>query len=137
MKINADNLIAGRFATVAAKSALLGENVEIINCATAVIGGDRKRIFAEYQRKRNLGTHRKGPFFIRQPDRFVKRLIRGMLPHRQDKGAKALKRIMCYSGVPAGAKVEDYQSIEAAHVGKLKSTKFVTIRDICRNMGGK
>ena len=137
MKINAENLVVGRFATIAAKRALLGEKVEIINCADAVISGNRKKVLAEYDRKRNLGTHRKGPFYIRQPDRFVKRLIRGMLPHRQDKGTKALKRIMCYSGVPAGAKVEEYQSIESANVKKLRSTKYVTIKDICKHMGGK
>jgi large subunit ribosomal protein L13 len=137
MKIDAENLIAGRLATVAAKQALLGEQVEIVNCAKAVISGDRKKIFADYQRKRNMGTHRKGPFYFRQPSRFMKRLIRGMLPHRQEKGEKALKRIKCYSDLPAEFKKDDFKTIENADASKLKSRKFVYIADICKSMGGK
>jgi large subunit ribosomal protein L13 len=137
MKIDAENLVAGRFATVAAKNALLGEEVEIINCSKAVISGSRKEIFADYMRKQKMGTHRKGPFYFRQPDRFVKRLIRGMLPHRQEKGRLALSRIKCFSGIPESVEREDFKSLDSANVKKLRSTDFVYVEDICRIMGGK
>ena len=137
MKIDAKNLIVGRFAVVAAKAALLGEHVEIINCDMAVISGSRLGIHAEWLRKAGMGTHRKGPFYDRQPQRLVKRIIRGMLPHKQSKGAMALDRIKCFSGVPATVKKEDFKTIESADLKKLKSTRFVTIAEICKVMGGK
>ena len=37
MIIDATELIVGRFATVAAKKALLGERIDIINCEKAII----------------------------------------------------------------------------------------------------
>jgi large subunit ribosomal protein L13 len=137
MKINAENLIVGRIASVAAKQALLGEPVEIINCDRAVISGSRQHQYAEWLRKVKMGTHRKGPFYRRQSNMLVKRIIRGMLPHKQQKGALALKRITCFSCIPPDVKKEDYKTIESADVRKLESTKYVYIKDICKVMGGK
>ncbi|MFH0979115.1 MAG: 50S ribosomal protein L13 [Candidatus Woesearchaeota archaeon] len=137
MKIDAENLLLGRFAARAAKSALLGEDVQIINCDKAVVSGRRLYVFQQYLRRKRMGTHRKGPFYFTAPDRFVKRTIRGMLPHRQEKGRLALKRIMCYSGVPVSMKKEDFHAVKSAHVAKLNSTKFVSVRQICSAMGGK
>jgi large subunit ribosomal protein L13 len=137
MKINAENLIVGMVASVAAKKALLGEQVEIVNCGQAVMSGKKTVTFQSYVRKQKMGTHRKGPFYFREPDRFVKRVIRGMLPHRQEKGRQALKRIRCFQGIPDSAKKEDYKTIESAHFTKLKSTRYVYVKDVCRIMGGK
>ena len=39
--IDADNLILGRMATTAAKSALAGENVVIVNCEKAIVTGKK------------------------------------------------------------------------------------------------
>ncbi|MFH1511031.1 MAG: 50S ribosomal protein L13 [Candidatus Woesearchaeota archaeon] len=137
MKIDASNLLVGRFATVAAKSALLGETVEVINCEKAVISGSREQVLQEWLRKSKMGTHRKGPFYIRQPDRIVKRIIRGMLPHRQPKGAAALKRIRCFTGIPSDCKKDDFKQISGALCSKLQSTRFVTVGEISKTIGGK
>ncbi len=44
MIINADNLIIGRIASFAAKKALLGEKVVIVNSEEAVMTGKKKRL---------------------------------------------------------------------------------------------
>ena len=44
MIINADNLVLGRMAAIAAKQALLGEDVRIVNCEKAIITGDITQI---------------------------------------------------------------------------------------------
>jgi len=135
MKIDAENLIVGRMATVAAKHALQGEQVEIINCDKAVISGNSAWLKDEWTRKRHQGTHRSGPYYDKRPERFVKRIIRGMLPHRQAKGEAALKRITCHVSAPEGS--SGHKTIEEANFKKLKSARFMYIKDIVKTMGGK
>ena len=71
MIIDATNLVLGRFSTVAAKKALLGEQVDIINSEKAVIAGDKKVVFAKYKNIRERGAPLVGPYFPRETDRFV------------------------------------------------------------------
>src|SRR3990167_9129592 len=114
--IDAKNLIVGRFATVAEKQALLGQEIAIVNCEHAYITGTKKRIINEYKRKRAMGTWATGPFYHRQPDRLVRRMIRGMLPHKQPKGKSAYGRIMCYIGVPIELQEQKAITLENAHI---------------------
>jgi len=100
MLIDSKNIILGRLASFAAKHALLGENVDIVNCERAVITGNKKRTLRDYNERLDRGSKAKGPFVNKRPDMFVKRVIRGMLPYRKENGKKALKRIKCYIGVP-------------------------------------
>ena len=88
--INAKNLILGRLASSVAKRALLGESIELVNCEQAVITGNKKWLIARYRQRRERGTPTQGPFFPRQPERFVKRTIRGMLPYKKELGRAAL-----------------------------------------------
>ena len=101
MIIDATNLILGRLAAVAAKKALLGETIDIINCEKSVVTGTKSAILEKYLHRWHLGRNPfKGPFYQRQPEKFVKRTIRGMLPYKQEKGVAALKRVKCFLGVP-------------------------------------
>ena len=137
MIINAENLIMGRVATVAAKKAILGEKVDIINCEKAVMTGNKQEIFARFKRKREMGQVFHGPYILRNPERFFKRAIRGMLPYKQPKGRDALARIKCHIGVPEELKDQKTEIIEKANISKVASLRFVTIKDICKSMGGK
>ncbi|MFH1400006.1 MAG: 50S ribosomal protein L13 [Nanoarchaeota archaeon] len=134
--IDATDTIVGRFSTVAAKQALLGEKVDIINCEKAIISGDKYGIIAATFRRRNLGTF-KGPFYIRQPDRFVRRIIRGMLPYKQTRGRDAYKRIMCHVGVPDEFKDGKAIRMEEATSEKLPNSKYMLVGELCRRIGGK
>ena len=137
MIIDATNLIVGRFATQVAKKALLGESVDIVNCENAVISGKRDNIIGEYMQKKQRGIPTKGPFISTLPDRFVKRIIRGMLPYKQEKGEKAFKRIKCHIGLPESLKEQKMHSISDASFSKLSSQDYVRVGELCKLIGGK
>jgi large subunit ribosomal protein L13 len=132
--IDAKEAIVGRVGTFAAKQALLGEQVAIINCQDAVFTGSKKRIIADWKRKFSMGVPRKGPFIPRLPDRFMRRVIRGMLPYKQARGIDAFRRIMCYVGEP---KLEGKViTLEGASVEKLPNMKYVSVGAVCKVLGG-
>jgi large subunit ribosomal protein L13 len=135
--IDAKDLICGRIATFAAKQALLGESIVVVNSERAVLTGHKKKILADYQRKRAMGTWATGPFYHRSPDRLLRRMIRGMLPHKQEKGRDAFKRIMCYLGVPEEFKGKEAMSIERAHLRKLPNLKFMHLQELSKLLGGR
>lgn len=134
MIIDAKNMIVGRFATVAAKKALLGETIDIINCEDAIITGKKKYLLDNYQRRKNMGTF-KGPFLPRMPDRFVRRIIRGMLPYKQEKGKNAYQRIKCHIGVPRKLKDQEAQKIKDAGISKMNNLNYLSVKEICKKLG--
>ncbi len=136
MILDAKNLKLGRLAQFAAKKALLGEEVTIVNCADAVVSGKKERVFADYKRKRDMGTF-KGPFIHRKPDMLVKRTIRGMLPYKSYRGKNAMSRIRCYSNVPEKLKQEKAETIKSFDAANMKNLYYVTVSQICAHLGGK
>jgi len=137
MIIDANNLILGRLGTYVAKKAMLGEKVDIVNCESSIITGDRDSIFEKYDRFLKMGTPSKGPFIYRMPDRFVKRSIRGMLPYKKERGRTDLKNIKCHVGVPDNLKNQKLGTIKDANADKVPNLKYVKIRDICIHIGAK
>ncbi len=139
MIIDATNTILGRLATYAAKQALLGEDVVVINSEKAIVSGEKQQVFARYQQQFARGVPSKGPFILRMPDRLVRRTIRGMLPYKIPRGVEAYKRVMCYVGVPAEfeGKLAEAVVIDDASKKKLPNTKYVTVGQIATNLGGK
>jgi len=99
--IDASGIAVGRFGTFAAKQALLGKKVAIVNCKDAILTGKKHAIINTYRRKIIRGGFaQKGPYYPRVPEKFVKRSLRGMLPWEKTSGREAYKRIKCYSDVP-------------------------------------
>ncbi|MCA9477789.1 MAG: 50S ribosomal protein L13 [Nanoarchaeota archaeon] len=131
--IDAKNLILGRFATHVAKQALLGEEVRVINCEKAIVSGRKATTIKETQQSANRGNPVKGPFIPKMADRYVRRVIRGMLPYKQVKGAQAYKRVLCYVGEPEEFKGKA-ESLEAASFKKLPNLKFVTVGEMLQNI---
>ena len=134
MIIDAKNMIIGRIATVAAKKALLGEKIDIVNCENAIITGKKKALIENAKKERKRGTF-KGPFIPRMPDRFVRRIIRGMLPYKQEKGKSAYKRIMCYVGPPDEFEGKETIKIKEADISKVDNLNHITIKEICKKLG--
>ncbi len=134
MIIDATNLKLGRICTVAAKKALQGERVEIVNCEKAVVTGSRSDVIAKYERRAGMGNPHWGPYQPRMADRFIRRTVRGMLPYKTDRGRKALKRIMCYVGNPDD---KEAVTIEEADVTKTRTLRYITIGEVCTLLGGK
>jgi large subunit ribosomal protein L13 len=137
MIIDATNAILGRMASVAAKRALLGENVNIVNCEKAVVTGNRLQVLAKFKQKFDRGIPLQGPYFPKQSDRIVRRVIRGMLPFKRSRGRIAYKKVMCYVGVPEKFASQKLEKIESADISKLTYLKYVYMSDIVRMLGGK
>ncbi len=127
--VDATNLILGRMATFVAKQTLLGKEVRVINVEKAVISGSKAEVQARFRQREGRGTPTKGPFIPKMPDRYVRRVIRGMLPHRQTKGAEAYKRVLCYVGSPEEFKNEKPITLENAKASKLPNKKHITVAE--------
>jgi len=136
MIIDGTNLIVGRVGTVAAKSAMLGEQVIILNCEKMIITGKRKALIEQFLHERKRGVPVKGPFISRLPDRFVRRMIRGMLPYKRARGTAAYKRIMCYIGVPDKFKDMKAETIGEANVSKMQNLNYIDVGSLVKSLGG-
>jgi len=136
--IDASNRIFGRLGSFVAKQALLGNVVRVFNCELAIMSGNPRYVVEKYRyRIRETGTPFKGPFIPRSPDMFLKRIIRGMLPHQTSRGREAHKRILFYIGVPDEFKNKSLQKLEFGDVKNLSTLKYITIKDLCLSLGGK
>ena len=137
MIIDANGLILGRMGTFVAKKALLGEKIDIINCEKAVMSGKKENVFAKYKRMQDMGVPKKGPFMHRTPDKFMKRVLRGMFPMTKSRGREAFKKVKCHIGVPEQFKGKAAETVQGANAEKLPTLKKVTIAQICKFLGGK
>ena len=136
--IDATDMVAGRLAAFAAKQALLGYEVSVINAEKAVITGNRQSTLEYYQHKNTVvGVWSKGPFYFKVPDRFLRRLIRGMLPYKSPRGSAAYHRILCYKGAPTTLTGDIVTPPAKAQIARSKSVNYITIQEICKHMGGK
>lgn len=110
----------GRIAAYAAKQALEGNTIVVVNVEHAVITGNRRMILDDYQERRHrTGSNQKGPRFPLHPEKVMKRAIRGMLPdHRVGKGREAWKRVRCYMGVPEKYVAGKKMNFAKDHLGK-------------------
>lgn len=125
--IDGTNAAMGRLASFAAKEALKGEEIAIVNCNKVIITGSRKNIEADFQQKRGrVGTLQVGPLVSKSNEKIVKRTIRGMLPDfRVGRGREAFKRIRCYNLVP-----KEYEAQEKIKLEKTKPKKAVSLESM-------
>lgn len=135
--IDGTNLLLGRLSTFAAKKALEGEKVVVLNSEKVVMSGKKEMVFKRYNIKRERGNPLKGPYFPKQPDRILRRTIRGMLPRDSARGREAFKRVMCYLGVPEKYKEEKLQTFDKANFTKLKTVNYITLERLSKLLGAK
>ena len=136
MIIDATNMILGRLASKAAKQALLGENIIVVNCEKAVVTGSGKQILENYIQKSSVGQVNQGPYFPKRPEMLVRRTIRGMLP-KKPKGRSAFERVTCHIGMPSTLKPEDAKTVPEADINRIKKAAHMTIGELCRHIGYK
>lgn len=142
--IDAEGHVLGRLATYAAKRALLGDEVIVVNAEKAIISGKKEMVFDQYLKRldiRNKGNYRKGPFHQKRPDKFVRKAIRGMLNHRSPRGKDAFKRVMVYISVPED-EIKRKHNLKVENIDRLDDMRkdadnFVTVEEVCRFIGGK
>ncbi len=142
--INAENSILGRLATEVAKKALLGENVIVVNAEKVIISGKKENIIKKELKKleiRNVGNPLKGPFYIRRPDRYLRKTIRGMLPLEKSRGKEAFQRVMVYQGVPKKEILKNHQiKVDKEKLVTLVNKKIsagMTLGELCNFISGK
>lgn len=134
---DADQMVVGRLGTKAAKAALLGDRVVIVNAEKAIITGARRTVIDAWKNKFKIRTSynpRKGPFHFRRPDMIVRRMIRGMLPYPKPRGKDAFRRIQVFLGVP-----EEYADKEKIVLEKSRyrslTRKYITVKDLSHELG--
>jgi large subunit ribosomal protein L13 len=100
--IDGAGMVMGRLASYAAKEALKGEEIVILNCEQVIISGNRQMNLEHFQaRRRMAGSGFKGPIHRSPSYMIVKRAIRGMGPqYRTGRGRDAFKKIKCYNDTP-------------------------------------
>jgi len=135
--IDAENHIMGRLASIIAKRLLNGENIVVVNAEKIVITGSKKWIQDHYTQKihrRTLTAPWKGPFQPRRPDRFFKRVVRGMLPWKTPRGRTAYKRLRVYIGIPDELKNSEFEKIKDI-INKKPLARVFTLGELCRRIG--
>jgi len=129
--IDAEHCVLGRIASYAAKKALQGNKIIIVNSEKAIIVGKKKDILNRYHDKFSLGgTSQKGPFFSRISENIMRRTIRGMLPWKRTRGREAYKRIFCYKGVPT-----EYKDKPKEIISKSDAINYLTLQQLCKAIG--
>jgi len=127
--IDGENAVLGRLASYAAKQALLGNKIVVVNCDKVIISGRRARTISDYKVTRARGGHsQKGPIFPTMPARIVKRTIRGMLSHKEGRGANAFKKIRCYENIPKEFSESNKEHITSSAHGE------INLKELSREM---
>lgn len=129
--LNAENSVAGRIASTAAKYLLKGNHVNIINAEKAIISGERTYTYSVYKQKVDRGNPYTGPFYPKTPDRILKRMTRGMLPYKKPMGRAAYKRLKVFISVPEELKNTEFKTISSNNVIKNKS---LSIEQVSRRL---
>jgi large subunit ribosomal protein L13 len=134
---DAENMVVGRLGAKAAKAALLGDNIVIVNIEKAIITGKRRTVIEAFKEKFNIRTSynpSRGPYHERRPDKMVRKMLRGMLPWPTPRGKAAYKRIKVYIGVPEQYAESEKIVLEGARYRSLKQ-KFITVADLSHELG--
>jgi large subunit ribosomal protein L13 len=132
--VNAEGQIVGRMCSKIAKLLLNGEEVIILNAEKAVYSGKKKAKIAEQHLFLEVGAPERGPFHYRRPDRFLRKVVRGMLPFKQPKGIAAYKRLKAFMGVPVEFANQKMISFDDALSTDLKGPHF-TLAELAKEIG--
>ena len=135
--IDATDLKVGRLASHVAKAALNGDSIAIVNSEKAVITGNRTTTIKRHLKRQDLGSRYQGPFFPKQPDRIVRRAIRGMLPYKKETGKKAFARIKTYLKIPMELEKAKLETLDEAKVSGLERRKYLNLGRLSMHLGSK
>merc|ERR1712026_180433 len=95
--------LMGRLASVVAKNILNGNKVVVVRCEGINQSGNfyrNKLKVLKFLRLRCNVKPSRGPFHFRAPSKMFWRTVRGMVPHKTERGKDAMKRLQTFEGVP-------------------------------------
>ena len=132
----------GRLASVVAKELLSGQKVVALRCEEINISGSlyRNKVkYARFVRKRTNTNPKKGPFHFRAPAKIFWRTVRGMLPHKTQRGQLAMGRFKTFEGMPHPYdKMKRVVVPDALKATRLKpGRKFCVLKDLSHSVGWK
>ncbi|MEM2174742.1 MAG: 50S ribosomal protein L13 [Candidatus Micrarchaeia archaeon] len=145
MIIDAKDCIVGRLGSYVAKKLLEGNEIILINAEKAIISGNKRNIIEKYLARRRVkqkANPEHSPKWPKRPDLLLRRIIRGMLPYDKAKGRQAYKRLKVYINFPKELqeklqeKLKD-EKIEVVEFSKKEIQKFITVGDLCKELGWK
>lgn len=134
--IDAKNKIVGRLASFVAKELLKGNKIIVVNVEKAVVSGKREVIIEKFMEKVKRGDAYKGPFYPKYPDEIFRRIVRGMLPYKKERGKTALKNLKVFYGLPEEYK-DKITNIKIKDVNDLMKTGYISLEDISLSIGAK
>merc|ERR1712031_135684 len=95
--------LMGRLASIVAKLILTGNKVVVVRTEGINMSGNfyrNKLKYLEFLRLRCNVKPLRGPFHFRAPGKIFWRTVRGMIPHKTERGKDAMKRLQTFEGVP-------------------------------------
>jgi len=145
--LDGEKCTLGRVAAFAAKKALEGKRVVIFNAEKMLVSGKLEPMFADLKKRHDgksyINPRRFGPHRPKNADRYVRRVIRGMLPWGKMRGKRAFKNVMVYMG-KAEKEIMKKEHIDLSKAKLEDNSQFkkhydyyVTVGDICVYLGGK
>lgn len=133
--IDASGAVVGRLGARVAKLLLSGQEVEIINADEAVMLGSLVAAKAKYASRRsqkNKRTPEDSPVWPRVPHLLLRRMVRGMLPHKNQRGRDAYKRLH----VTVGSATEG-KAIKIPEASADEKHGHFTLSELCVALGGR
>nr|ACO11694.1 60S ribosomal protein L13A [Caligus rogercresseyi] len=134
--------LMGRLASIVAKFILNGNRVVVVRCEGINMSGNfyrNKLKYLKFLRLRCNVKPSRGPFHFRAPSKIFLRTVRGMVPHKSERGKEALKRLQTFEGVPPPYDKKKKMVIPSAlKVMRLKpGRKFCSVGRLSHDVGWK
>merc|ERR1712045_829435 len=125
-----------------AKLILTGNKVVVVRTEGINMSGNfyrNKLKYLDFLRKRCNVLPSRGPFHFRAPGKIFWRTVRGMTPHKTERGKDALKRLQTFEGVPPPYDKKKKMVIPSAlKVLRLKQNrKFCSLGRLSHEVGWK
>jgi large subunit ribosomal protein L13 len=133
--IDASGAVVGRLSARVAKLLLSKQEVELINADKALMVGSlgaAKEKYSSRRRQQNKRTPEDSPVWPRAPHMLLRRIVRGMLPYKSQRGRDAYRRLKVVVGAPSGA-------AKPARVPEASSEQkhgTFTLSELCKSLGG-
>eukprot|EP00002_Diphylleia_rotans_P009764 TRINITY_DN20118_c0_g1_i1.p1 TRINITY_DN20118_c0_g1~~TRINITY_DN20118_c0_g1_i1.p1 ORF type:complete len:205 (-),score=42.87 TRINITY_DN20118_c0_g1_i1:50-664(-) len=134
--------LLGRLASYLAKELLNGQKIVCVRAEELNVSGSlfrNKYRFALWLRKHVNTNPRRGMVHYRAPSKILWRTIRGMVPHKTQRGAHALGRLKVFEGIPAPYdKIKRMVVPDALRVKRLYPNRSYTVlARLCSEFGWK
>jgi large subunit ribosomal protein L13 len=129
--VDARDCILGRVASQVAERSLDGERIAVVNAEAAVVTGNEEATMETYRQRTDVGSDR-GPHYPTRPDGIMKRAVRGMLPHKTERGREAFENVRIYVGNPYD---EDGEVLDGTSLNRLSNIKFTSLGEISEKLG--